>query len=1106
MKKVFLFGLIWAFSTIEIHSQRPELRFTDPFENFELSNENITSIAQDTLGFIWIGTRNGLNRFNGYNLHIYKFVSGNPHCLINDQINKLYRDSHGKLWIGTHHGLCHYVPEYDYFKWVAHENDSSGMSGFEIIDMEEDSKSNLYVANALEIYQFQENAGRVIPVFRISGGDIADFLFDKDDNIWIGTIKEGGLIRVDNRTREATFYKHDEENENSISSNSPVSLALQHDKLWIATYDGGVNCFDMKKEIFKKFPVTNQYELYSRVAYVDNTDKVWIVDVTGLKVYDAENDLLSGYYPIENDPYTIKKTCAGIFQDFQGNYWTMHSGEGVGLSIVPKGIITFDNSPQKFWYTTADIISAVGEDKEGNLWLGNPSNGIEIFNWSKASIFRYLYDPSNPYSLGEGAVFSIFQDSDNRMWVGTNMGGLQYYDAKRERFYSYRNKPDDTTSIANNDIRSITEDENGDLWIVVHGKGIDRFDRKKNIFYHYNKERNNLSNDYAFQVLNDSRGNIWVATVWGLSVLKKGDHLFTNYIKIDQDTNSLSDNEIISLFEDQKQRIWVGTSNGINLYNSTNDNFRRYSNGLASTTINIILGDSSGNIWVGTPKGITMLNPANGECINFDQHDGLLSREIYTRAGYINDENALFFGGDKGVNIVPAGRLHFNDIPPRVLITGIKIFNQEIKDYNEKSVLKQHIIYTKSIKLKHSQNIITFEYLALNMINTSRNQYYYQLEGFEKTWINAGNRREVTYTNLDPKRYVFRVIASNNDGLWNKTGASLEVIILPPWYQTLLFRILLIILILSSYVAFHLIRVSRFKKQQIILEQQVRERTLELNGKNELLEKQAEELSDSNTQLEERQQFIEEQSEKLRLQADELYNANQELIQANNTKDKLFSLIAHDLRDPFNTLLGFTDLLSKEYTNISDDQKIKIISMIRISSGRIHGLLENLLKWARSQTGMISVNKRAFRVLDMCNTIVKVFQHSINEKELSINLNIPGELEIFADEDMISTIMRNFLNNAIKFTPTGGIITMETKQKKGKIMISVTDTGIGIDRERLKNIFNPVKNEIERGTSGEKGSGLGLLLSGEFAEKHGGEISVQSKKGKGSTFTLTLPV
>ncbi len=1105
MKKAILSILTLAL-VISFASPQPlELRFTDPLENLELTNNNITCLAQDSLGFIWIGTQSGLNRFDGYNLRHYKFVVGNLNCLIDNEVDRLYLDSQGRLWIGTHRGICRYVPEQDNFLWLAHVTDSAGMSGFMITDIREDSQGNIYVSNTLDIYRFREDVKKFEPVFRIDQGEIFTFLFDTDSSLWIGTSKDGGLIHLGLAGGNATKYLHDPKDPESISSNSPVSLALQRDKLWIATYDGGINCMDIKSRTFKKFPVVNHYELHSRVVYIDRDDRVWTVDITGLKLYDAANDVFYGYYPMKDDPYSIKNLCLGIFQDFQGNYWTLHGGEGVCLSTVVKGFQYFDTNPERFWYTSSNYVSAIAEDMNGNLWLGNPANGIDIFRWTEGRTIRYLHDPANPYSLGAGAIFSIFMDRDNRIWVGSNMGGLQYHDPATGRFYGYRNDPGDTASIANNDIRSIAEDRNGDLWVVTHGKGIDRFDRKKTVFYHYNHQNNGLSNDYCYQVLMDRKGVLWVATVWGLNKLEKGKSTFANYYKTDNDPGSLSDNNITSLFEDYLGRIWIGTHDGLNLYHEEKDNFTRYGEGFQSTIINLVLGDRNGKIWAGTAKGITLLDPETGECKNFDQHDGLSSGEINARAGFINATNALFFGGNNGVTIINPGSIRFNEAPPRVLITGLKVFNREIGIKDESGILNEDIMFTKSIKIRHRQNVITLEYLALNMVNTFRNKYAYKLEGFDKDWIDAGNKREVTYTNLDPQRYVFRVIAANNDGYWNLEGASLEVIILPPWYRTWIFRILILLLLALSYVLFHYIRIAGLEKQKANLEKEVRVRTLELKEKNVLLQQQAEELNETNALLEERQQYIEEQSEQLQAQAEDLIHANQELKQANNTKDKLFSLIAHDLKDPFNTLLGFTDLLTRDFSKIDDEQKIKIIGMIRTSSGRIHELLENMLKWARSQTGNIKVNKKAFRLGAMVKAITPVFQHTLHEKGISLGIDIPNDLEVKADKDMISTIVRNLVNNAIKFTPKGGSITITAEKKKSEVEVSVADTGIGIPKHLLKTLFDPVKQEIQRGTQGEKGSGLGLTLCREFTEIHGGRLTVRSEEGKGSTFSFTIP-
>ena len=1057
-------------------AQVPDLKFVDPLRFFDLSDNNVNCIIQDTVGFMWIGTNSGLNRFDGYELRVYKYIVGDNNSLINNQITKLFLDSKSRLWIGTKHGLCCYVPEYDNFSWLSHESVPSGLNNYEITDIKEGKDGKVYISNTSGIYRYDEPLQKFSLVYAIPKGDLSCFLFDNDNQIWIAAYKEGGLIRYNQETGQAEYFVHDK-NKNSISSNSPVCLALQGKRLWIATYDGGVNCYDIDLNHFKVFPVNGEYELQCRSVYIDRDNYVWVVDVTGLKVYDARNDNFYDYYVDPSDNMSIKRSCNGIYKDNEGNYWTTHAGEGIGLSAVQKGFITFTNNPADTWHVSSEFISAINEDGDGNLWLGNPHNGIDVFQWTKSRVKTYLNNQNDKSSLGKGAVFSIFRDSENKMWVGTNMGGLQCYDPTTDRFLSWMNNPLDTNSIANNDVRSIVEDNEGNLWVVVHGKGIDKFDRKQNIFYHYNSKNNNLSNDYCFSLLADSKGDIWAATVWGLSVLRKDDKAFKNYYQVEKDTNSLTDNNIVSLYEDDNHIIWVGTSNGLNSYNRQADNFTRYGNGFAGTVINAILSDSKGMIWVGTSKGITRLDPVTGLYRNFDRRDGIISYGIYPRSCFRNSQKDLFFGGDRGVNIVPPEKLRFNTKPPKVIISGFKIVNKDYTDFTHDGVPNKSIIYTKSVKLDYNLNVISISFTAFDFLAPLKNSYSYKLEGFDKDWTSPENKREVTYTNLDPKKYVFRVRAANSDGYWNNTGAALEIIVLPPWYKTLLFKILLILLLGGFVVSITFFRTNQLQKQKLMLEKQVRERTVELSGKNELLQKQANELN----------------------------HANQELLQANRTKDKLFSVIAHDIINPFNTLLGFTDVLREDFDRIGDNEKKDIINMIGTSSDRIHELLENLLKWTKTQTGKITVNKRVFRIAPVVRSAVTIFEHTAINKKIIINTDLPEDQMAFADEDMVSTILRNLLNNAIKFTPEEGKINITAEEDDENVTIHVSDTGIGINEKVAVTLFDSNNRDVALGTRGEKGSGLGLVICKEFADINGGRMSVKSEPGKGSTFSLTLP-
>ena len=1095
--------IILLFS-LKIQAQYLEMSFIDPFIDNDLSSKNINCITQDSTGYIWIGTRNGLNRFDGYHVNIYQHNYIDTTTLLSHDIRCLYADSKGRLWIGANTGLCLYNPLKDNFKRFSHVLDSCGLNGFEIITMNEDKFHNFYIANASSIFILDELSQEFKHVYTVDKGEISSFVFDNNNNIWIGTFKEGGLIKIEYKNQKVKKYFKEDHN-NSISNNSPVKLAVQNNKLWIATYEGGINCLDLSNEKFSYYLNDSEYEKYARFIYVDNNNRVWSSDITSLKIYDPIQDAFLGYYPNQSDPYSIKNLALGIFQDKQGNYWTYHANEGICLRAVPKGFNYFNTEENRFWYTNFKSISTICEDGDENLWMGNPSNGINIFRWSQTKIDYFSNNPNNPFSLGAGTIHIIYRDSKSNMWVGSHMGGLQYYDQINKRFVSYRHDNNNPKSIANNDIRSISEDDQGNFWIVTHGKGIDRLDTKTNTFQHYTKSNSNLSNDYAFQVLYNSKGDVWVATIWGLSVLKKGSLKFRNFYHYPDISTSISDNEINCIYEDSYGKMWFGTGKGLSLYNPEDSSFIQYKDGFDNSNIGSILIDESGMIWVGTPNGISSLDTSTNKVQNFDMSDGLISNEIFPRSAYKNKSNTFFFGGVNGLILFDPEKLVYNNTPPKVIIDKLKLSNKETTPGNS-DVLDKVVSLTKNITLTYDQKVITFGYTAFNYINPYKNRYKFKMVGFDKDWIDAGNTKEVTYTNLDPGKYTFQVIASNNDDVWNLDGASINLVILPPWWERFWFRILIVLLITGAFILFYLIRVAQLRNQKSILEQLVKERTQELLEKNELLEKQTKDLNDFNTLLEERQQHIEEQAEELKSQAEKLSRTNKDLEQANATKNKLFSIIAHDLKDPFNTILGFSDYLSDEFDSLDDKDKIKISKTIRNSSRKVHTLLDNLLKWSRSQTNALTLNKQEINVSEVINNSYGLFKENIENKKIEIVLNVPQKLKVFADENTIQTVIRNLINNAIKFTPQKGTIQIKAEENKSSVIISISDTGLGMSQNEMDHLFQPEKIKVSIGTNGEKGSGLGLLICKEFIDLNNGKISVSSKPGKGSTFSITLPL
>lgn len=1079
-----------------------DMHFISPVKDKSFKRSSVTCIAQDTTGYIWIGTENSLYSYNGYQLKNYHTIVADSTSLVNDNIKKLFVDSKGDLWIATIYGICVYEKTYDRFKRIAHENNYAGLESLQILSIREDKNGDIYVATASAIYKYDKETSLFNVFYKIEEGYINQFIFDDNSNLWIANLENGGLIFYNPKENKTEHFLHDENNPNSISGNSIYDIVLQDDLLWIGTYGSGINSFDLKTRKFKRYPPPDSYAGYTIETYVDNDNNIWTCDLTGIKLYDKQNDIFYGYYPFDENQTSFKSAVSCLFHDRQGNYWVGYSPGGIELRTVPKGFEKYNNNPADFWKTSDNNITAIEFDAIGNWWLGNGFNGIDVFDWQKGLVKTYHYDLNDPFSLGQGGVACIYRDRNNTMWVGTNFGGLQYYDEITDRFYSYKNNPSDSSSIANNDVRSITEDSNGDIWLVVHGKGLDRFNKNKGIFYHYSQTKNNLSNDWTFQVLFDSEENLWVATAWGVSKLLKGTETFQGYFHLPTDSNTISSNQVNCLFEDSKNQIWIGTSSGLCSYRPETNDFKRIHIQSLDGNINAIQEDSKGNLWISMNERILSFNSESNDILGFDESDGLLASAYQLRSVATNPDGLIFFGGIDGMTVFDPQRLVFNNEKPKVLITEFTLFNEPVSTYGEGSVLKKHISETEKIELNYDQNVVGFEFVANNLINAEKNKFKYKLEGVDKDWVNIGNTNFTNYSQLRPGKYTFRVIASNNDNVWNEEGASLEIVIRPPWWGTNWFKIIVlfaVVLLLYFIVQQRMAVLVRQKKQ---LERKVQERTKMLNEKNILLEK--------------RQLIIENQSEELIVQAEELRvtaenveETNIELMQINATKDKLFSIIAHDLLNPFNVILGFTDSLLENFETWNEKQKLEVLNYIKDSSESAFNLLENLLHWSRSQKGMIEFSPTNFGVSAKINSVLAEVASFALKKEVKIvNLFNDNVFKINADENMFKLICRNLLMNAVKFSnPSGEVfVDVQPDYNESFIRFSVRDQGVGMEKEKADKLFNSESNNSTRGTKGEKGVGLGLILCHDFVKAHKGEIWVESQLNKGTTIFFTIPI
>jgi signal transduction histidine kinase len=511
------------------------------------------------------------------------------------------------------------------------------------------------------------------------------------------------------------------------------------------------------------------------------------------------------------------------------------------------------------------------------------------------------------------------------------------------------------------------------------------------------------------------------------------------------------------------------------------------------------------------------LNKKSENIRNYNVYDGLQGMEFAERSHFKNKiTGELFFGGIHGFNSFFPQNIKDNTFLPKVVITDLKISNQHVpinKKFRGNIILTKSILLTKEITLPYNYSNITIEFAGLHYSNPQCNKYLYMLEKFDSDWIQTdASMRLVNYSYLLPGTYIFKVKASNNDGVWNQIPAKLTIIVLPPWWKSWWFRFILIFTILCLIYLMYYLRIAFYRKRENELKILVRKRTVELEEinkillvKQEFIEKQSEELrtnsedlKNTNDLLMEKQGFILKQSELLK-------ESNHQLSILNATKDKFFSIIAHDLRNPFNIVTGFSDLLLKKINTLPQEKITKYLEMIHSSSTKGNNLLENLLQWSRNQTGSISFNPIKLNLFEIVEEATNFFRSDIERKNIIISNLIDHHITILADDNMIKTIFRNLISNATKFTHDGGRISLSSNVIDSLVELSVTDTGVGIPDKDIVNLFQIDFSLTTKGTANETGTGLGLILCKEFIEKHNGKIFVESKVGKGTTFKFTLP-
>lgn len=1066
-----------------------------PFSNglrfkfaFDIEGEPTRTIIQDGDGFIWIGTFNhGAIKYDGKK--IQKYLEG-PESLSSSFVTQIFEDSEGYIWIGTNAGLNRYDKETDTIEIYLNNRDNP---------------------NSLAHNAFNHSASTIVE--------------DDSGYLWFGT--QGGLSRFDKKSETFTNYYHDPQDPHTLSRDDIFSLALdQEGYLWIATENRGLNRLHRKTGRVKRYgPGTDDgtgdaipSEIMS--VHAGPSGYLWIgTRSDGLLKLDPKNDRVVAYQYSADDSQNLPKMIIWNISFLRsGKMVLIGSHDNVGLVIFDPATETSEiirHQPGNPYALLENNYHIVFEDRDGSLWVVPLSGKVQVHNplSSQFDLFQYSSLPGTN-SLASDSPIPIFEDSDGIIWIGHFGSGLDRYDPWTGQFANFQHDPEDARTILQNFPYSIYESPKGVLYVSTSA-GITLFDREKgealkhikmatgcfnmkedpfdreklwlngwlsgfcsldtrtdelDCLTHNQADPGSLSNNTSFRFIfdRDEPYVMWLATLGGgLERFDSRSQTFTHFRKRHDGAGGISSDTVYEVYEDSYGNFWVGTTAGLNQFDKQTGQFHRYgeAENFPANVIHFILEDDNRNLWMGTEVGLIHFDAKNKQVLEvYTKDDGLHSHGFFSTANTKSRDGRLWIGGFNGMNVFHPSNLKRNTNVPEVYLTSIRQNGRELKTGKAPERLKR-------LDLDWRHNDFEFEFVALNFVNSSQNQYAYILEGLEDNWHYTGTRTFGTYTNIPPGSYTLKVKGSNNDGYWSGEELAIAVTVSTPVWQTWWFRSFTVLLTLLVLTSFYRIRMHSVQNRSRELQKLVDTRTAQL--RNEV----------------ERAEFEWNRAEK-----------------ANREKSDFLANMSHEIRTPINGIVGMAYLLgnadlSPRYRNY--------VRKINTSSSLLLGLVNNILDFSKIEAGRMEI-ERAFFDLDLLLTETEeIFEERFKEKQLRYECRMVGDLPRFLNGDAtrLQQILINLIDNALKFTDVGSVtlIVKEIERNDDRVTVhfSVRDTGIGMKPEAQDRLFQMFSQADTSTTRRFGGTGLGLTICKRLSELMDGTIEAHSEFGVGSTFSFT---
>ncbi|WP_276372860.1 hybrid sensor histidine kinase/response regulator [Chryseolinea sp. H1M3-3] len=1114
----FLIPVLLQFIALFSNAQQKSFLFDHLTSKDGLSQGNVLDIVEDKFGFIWIGSEDGLNLYNGYSFTVFRNSHKDSTSISNNTVFSIVEDGDGNLWVGTQNGLNFYNRKLNTFQHFKHDPENAfSLSDNVVYAILIDARGNLWVGTSNGLNYYDKSQKQFTRFFHdplnpnsIANNDIQSIIEDDNKTIWIGT--NGGLSKLSPDRKTFKNYKHNSNDPSSLSSDVTRTLFIdRNNTLWVGTFDQGLNCMN-EDGTFTHYhsnedDSTSLSDPFVRSISESKDGELWVATDDGLNLFDSKTKKFRHISPEAKSPMHLNNNSlfSKIIFDKHDRLWV---GSRYGrIHTYDKGksmFKLFQYDKENRSGMNGNSATSFAEDSTG-FWVAVDRCGLNYYN-RKTEKFTYIvHDRLNKNSPSSNKMLALESDVSGGLWIGYWNTGLDFYDTKTKKFKHFTHDPKDPRSLSDNNVFDVLRDSKGNIWVATFGNGINKYNRSTDDFTRYThdiKNPNSITGSAIIYLLEDHLGKIWIASrQQGLDMFDPETGIFTHY-KSSNKPGALSENAIFSLYEDSENNLWVGTNGGgLNLFDRKTKTFKafRESDGLPNDAIQGILEDNQKNIWVSTNKGLCRFDYKRNIFKSYNEGNGLQGDHFNRWAFRKLSTGELLFGGNNGFNLFDPATIESNSFVPPVYITDFKLFNKSVR-VGANEILKENILLSKEITLSHEQNFFSIEFAALNYRQPEQNQYKYILEGLQNEWVDAGKDRKAYYTNILPGEYTFRVIGSNNDGLWNNEGAVLKIIVTPPFWNTGWFKGIFVLSVVAGAISFYRLRMNAIKSQKIALEQQVKERTSEVVKQKEILETQSKRLQSINKALK-------SQEAELLLRQKEAEESKKEAEQANQAKSIFLATMSHEIRTPMNGVIGMAELLSE--TSQTSEQET-YTETIKSCGESLLTVINDILDFSKIESGNLELEKNDFNLRTCVEEALDVF----GTKASRIGLDLLYEIDpnvptcISGDVLRLRQVILNLISNAIKFTNKGeiflGIHLVKGSEQELELAFKIQDTGIGIPANKIDRLFKAFSQVDSSTTRKYGGTGLGLVICEKLVGLMGGSIAVESTLGVGTIFTFTI--